>query len=122
DARLAAGTGRLPSDTAEPLATIRRRAVSHNVYFGARPIAEALRRGAAVVITGRVAAASLTLAPAVHEFGWRWDDWDRLAAATTAGHLIECGAQVTGGLWCNWRGLGDPAGVGHPATRVDHGG
>src|SRR5262245_55481402 len=119
DALLAAGHALKHLDTAEPLATIRPRVVSANVYFGARPIVEALRRGAAVVITGRVADASLTLAPPVHEFGWRWDDWDRLAAATTAGHLIECGAQCTGGLWCNWRELTDLAGVGYPIAEVD---
>src|SRR5439155_1130676 len=102
-----------------PLAAIRPRVVSANVYFGARPIVEALQRGASIVITGRVADASLTLAPAVHAFGWRWDDWDRLAAATTAGHLIECGAQVTGGLWCNWREIADLAGVGYPVAEMD---
>jgi hypothetical protein len=123
DGLLAAGHALAHLDTGEPLASIRPRVVSANVYFGARPIVEALGRGgAAVVITGRVADASLTLAPAVHEFGWRWDDWDRLAAATTAGHLIECGAQCTGGLWCNWRELGDLAnlaGVGYPIAEVD---
>lgn len=119
DELLAAGHALAHLDTGEPLATIRPRVVSANVYFGARPIVEALGRGAAVVITGRVADASLTLAPAVHEFGWRWDDWDRLAAATTAGHLIECGAQCTGGLWCNWRELADLAGVGYPIAEVD---
>src|SRR5262249_43720696 len=61
-----------------------------------------------------VADASLTVAPAVHEFGWEWNDWDRLAAASVAGHLIECGAQVTGGLWCNWREVRDWANIGYP--------
>jgi hypothetical protein len=121
DALLAAGHALKHLDTGESLDTIRARVVSANVYFGARPIVDALKRGAAVVITGRVADASLTLAPAVHEFGWKWDDWNRLAAATTAGHLIECGAQCTGGLWCNWRELGelrDLAGVGYPVAEV----
>ena len=73
------------------------------------------------MITSRVADASLTLAPAVHEFDWNWNDWPRLAAATAAGHLIECGAQVTGGLWCNWRPgrLSDLAGVGYPIAEID---
>src|SRR5262249_17937758 len=57
--------------------------------------------------------------PAVHEFGWPWDDWDRLAAATVAGHLIECGAQATGGLWCNWREAPDLANVGYPVAEID---
>lgn len=106
-------------DTGEPLEKIRSRVVSANAYLGARPIVEALRQGAAVVITGRVADASLTLAPAVHELGWSWDDWDHLGAATVAGHVIECGAQATGGLWCNWMELADLAEVGYPIAEID---
>ncbi|HZT82936.1 MAG TPA: acyclic terpene utilization AtuA family protein [Gemmataceae bacterium] len=105
-------------DTGEPLSTVRGRVVSANAYLGARPIAEALRRGAAVVITGRVADASLTLGPAAHELGWRWDDWDRLCGGTVAGHLLECGAQATGGLWCNWQDEPDLADVGYPVAEV----
>jgi hypothetical protein len=109
-------------DSGAPLAGERDRVVSANAYLGARPIVEALEKGAAVVITGRVADASLTLAPAVREFGWRWDDWDRLAAGTVAGHLIECGAQATGGLWCNWQEAGDLANVGYPIAVLEAGG
>jgi hypothetical protein len=109
-------------DTGEPLSSVRSRVVSANAYLGARPIADALGRGAAVVITGRVADASLTVGPAVHEFGWAWDDWDRLAAGTVAGHLIECGAQATGGLWCNWQEAPDLANVGYPIAVVEAGG
>src|SRR5262249_39120245 len=90
-------------DTGELLQTIGRRVVSVNAYLGARSIADAFEQGADIVITGRVADASLTVGPAMHAFGWAWDDWDRLSAATVAGHLIECGAQVCGGLWCDWR-------------------
>jgi hypothetical protein len=100
-------------DTGEPLAKVRGQVVSANAYLGAGPIVEALRQGAEIVITGRVADASLTVGPAVHELGWLWQDWDRLAAATVAGHLIECGAQVTGGLWCDWRAV-DFADIGYP--------
>src|SRR5438477_224882 len=85
----------------------------------ARPIADALRQGAAVVVTGRVADAALTLGPAAHELGWAWDDWDRLCAGTVAGHLIECGAQATGGLWCNWQESGHLAGVGYPVAELE---
>ena len=106
-------------DTGEPLSTVRSRVVSANAYLGARPLVEALRLGASVVIAGRVADASLTLAPAVHEFGWRWDDWDRLASGTVAGHLIECGAQATGGLWCNWQEATDLAAVGYPIAEIE---
>src|SRR5262245_37992037 len=88
-------------DTGEPLSAVRSRVVSANAYLGARPIVEVLKHGATVVVTGRVADASLCVGPAVHEFGWAWDDWDKLGAATVAGHLIECGAQMTGGLWPN---------------------
>ncbi len=109
-------------DTGEPLSSVRSRLVSANAYLGARPIVEALRQGASVVITGRVADASLTLAPAVHELGWRWDDWDRLCAGTVAGHLIECGAQATGGLWINWREAPDLGNVGYPIAEIEEGG
>jgi hypothetical protein len=119
DALLAAGQPLQNLDTGEPLAAVRERVVSANTYLGARPIVEALRRGAAVVVTGRVADASLTVAPAVHEFGWAWDDWDRLAAGTVAGHLIECGAQATGGLWCHWEEAPDLANVGYPIAEID---
>ena len=77
--------------------------VSANAYLGAAGIVDALGQGARIVVTGRVADASLTLAPAVYEFGWNWSDWNRLAAATVAGHLIECGAQCTGGMFSAWR-------------------
>jgi Acyclic terpene utilisation family protein AtuA len=105
-------------ETSEPLAIVRPRVVSANAYLGAAPIVEALRLGASIVITGRVADASLTVAPAVHEFGWSWDDWDRLSAATVAGHLIECGAQATGGLWINGSEAADLANVGYPLVEM----
>jgi len=91
--------------------------VSANVYLGAAPIAEALAAGARIVITGRVADASLTVGPAAFEFGWPWDDWDRLAGASVAGHLIECGAQATGGLYRHWQSL-DLANVGYPIAEL----
>jgi hypothetical protein len=106
-------------DTGVPLASVRDRIVSANAYLGARPIVEAIQKGASIVITGRVADASLAVAPAVYEFGWQWDDWDRLAAATVAGHLIECGAQATGGLWCTWQEAPDLADVGYPIVSLE---
>jgi hypothetical protein len=109
-------------DTGAAIATIRPRIVSANAYLGARPIVDALSQGASIVITGRVADASLTVAPLVHGFQWSWDDWDRLAAATVAGHLIECGAQATGGLWINWNEAADLANVGYPIVEVDSSG
>lgn len=103
DELLAAGHALNHLDSGEPLASIREKVVSANAYLGAEPIVESLRGGGSVVITGRVADASLTVGPAAFEFGWGFGgaNLDRLAAATVAGHLIECGAQVTGGLWIN---------------------
>jgi len=91
-------------DTGESLSELIKRQpiVSANAYLGARPIAEALAADARIVITGRVADASLTVGPAVHEFGWQWDNWNTLASASVAGHLIECGAQATGGYSVDW--------------------
>jgi hypothetical protein len=88
-------------------------------YLGARPIAEALARGAQVVICGRVADVALTLGPLVHRHGWRWDDWNLLAAGAVAGHVIECGAQATGGNVTDWRDVPRLAQVGYPIAEVD---
>ena len=122
DVLLAEGHALTNLDTGEPLSAVRSRLVSANAYLGARPIVEALRQGASIVITGRVADASLTLAPAVHELGWKWDDWDRLCAGTVAGHLIECGAQATGGLWINWQEAPDLWNVGYPIAEIEEDG
>ncbi|HEV3259038.1 MAG TPA: acyclic terpene utilization AtuA family protein [Gemmataceae bacterium] len=122
DELLDAGHALANLDTGESLSAIRPRLVSANAYLGAPPLVTALRQGAAIVITGRVADASLTLAPAVHELGWSWSDWNRLAAGTVAGHLIECGAQVTGGLWCNWQDAPHLEDVGYPIAEIGAGG
>lgn len=114
DELLASGHTFSHLDTGAPLHTVRERVVAANAYLGSAPIAEALRQGAEIVITGRVADACLTVAPALFEFGWQANDWDRIAGATLAGHLIECGAQVSGGLWTNWRDVSDYANIGYP--------
>ncbi len=118
DALIAAGHTLQHLDTGEALSTIRSRVVSANAYLGAAPIAEALAKGASVVVTGRVADASLTVGPCLHEFGWSPDDSDLLAAATVAGHLIECGAQMTGGLWMNADETTTLADVGYPIAQI----
>ena len=105
-------------ETGEPLSEVADRLQSANVYLGARPIADALLAGCRIVVTGRVADASLTLGPAVAHHGWSWNDWNALAGASAAGHLIECGAQVTGGLWHEWDTLPDLAGIGYPIAEV----
>ncbi|MBX9578794.1 MAG: DUF1446 domain-containing protein [Gemmataceae bacterium] len=120
DELLAAGHPLDHLDTGVPLAAIRDRVVSANAYLGAEPIVRALKLGADVVVTGRVADASLTVGPAAYEFDWAFDDAhrDRLAAGTVAGHLIECGAQVTGGLWVNADDSTRLGEVGYPIAEV----
>jgi len=104
-------------ETGQPLTELSDPIASANAYLGAQPIVESLGLGARVVITGRVADASLTVGPAVHKFDWEATDWDRLAAATVAGHLIECGAQVTGGYSQRWHEH-DPSDVGYPIAEL----
>ena len=102
-------------DTGEPLSAVRDAIQSANVYLGAAPLVEALRHGAQIVITGRATDTGLTLAPLIYEFGWANNDWDRLAAGTIAGHIIECGAQCSGGnCQYEWRSIPDLANVGFP--------
>ncbi len=88
--------------------------VSANAYLGGFPIAEALSRGADIVLTGRVVDSALALGPLIHEFGWRREDYDLLAAGTLAGHLLECGAQSSGGTFTDWLDLPDLDNVGFP--------
>ncbi|MBS1792492.1 MAG: DUF1446 domain-containing protein [Acidobacteria bacterium] len=110
-------------DTGEPLSAIRDRVQSANVYLGARPLVEALDRGAQIVIGGRLTDTGLTLAPLMHEFGWTFDDWDRIAAGTIAGHIIECGAQCSGGnCQYDWRSIPDLANIGFPIVEAAPGG
>lgn len=88
-------------ENAQPLESILPRMVSANAYLGADAVCRALETGARIVITGRVADPSLFLAPAMHHYGWRYDDWPRLASGTAAGHLLECCAQVSGGCFAD---------------------
>ena len=94
--------------------------VAANVYLGAWPIADALRAGAEVVVTGRVADPALALGPLVAHFGWDWNDWDRLAAGTLVGHLLECGSQVTGGYFADpgFKDVPRPEAIGFPIAEV----
>ena len=87
---------------------------SMNAYFGAFPIAAALHAGADIVITGRVVDSALSLGPLIHEFGWSAGDYDRLAAGTLVGHLMECSTQVTGGTFTDWELVPNPADIGNP--------
>ena len=106
-------------DTGAALSTVREQIQSANVYLGAAPMVEALDRGAQIVITGRATDTGLTLAPMIHEFDWAADDWNRLAAGTIAGHIIECGAQCTGGnCQYEWRSIPSLANVGFPIVEA----
>lgn len=107
-------------DTGQPLASIRDRILSANAYIGAFPLAEALATGADVVIAGRSTDTALTLAPMVHRFGWGPADYDLLAAGTIAGHIIECGAQTTGGnCQADWQSIPDMANIGYPIVEAE---
>src|SRR5947209_679681 len=107
-------------DTGQPLAAVRTRILSANAYIGAFPLAEALDSGADVVIAGRSTDTALTLAPMVHRFGWKPDEWDKLAAGTIAGHIVECGAQCTGGnCQVDWENIPDMADIGYPIIEAE---
>ena len=92
--------------------------MSMNAYLGAFPVAEALAKGADIVVTGRGVDSAVTLGPCIHEFGWKTDDYDRLAGGSLAGHIIECGAQATGGLFTDWDAAEDWANIGYPIVEV----
>lgn len=114
DAIMADGEGLANMDTGAALSTVRDTVSSANVYLGAFPIAEALDGGAHIVLTGRGTDPGLVLGPMIHEFGWKEDDFDLLAAGTIAGHMVECGAQCTGGNYTDWQTIPDMARIGYP--------
>jgi hypothetical protein len=123
DELIAQGVELKNMDTGEPFSTIRDRATSANVYFGAAPIAEALKQGAQIVVTGRCTDTGLTLGPMIYEFGWKLDDWDKIAAGTIAGHIIECGAQTTGGnCQVDWQTIPDFWDIGYPIVEASEDG
>jgi hypothetical protein len=120
DDLIARGVELKSMDTGEPLASIRPRVQSANVYFGAASIASGLALGAQIVITGRTTDTGLVLGPMMHEFRWARDDWDKLAAGTIAGHTVECGAQCTGGnCQVDWQSIPDFAGIGYPIVEAE---
>jgi hypothetical protein len=107
-------------ETGRPLTDVLDRVASANAYIGARPIVQALDRGATVVVTGRSTDTALTYGPMIHEFGWAPDQWDKLAAGVVAGHINECGAQASGGnCMIDWRSVPDMAGIGYPVIEAD---
>lgn len=114
-----AGVALTHMDTGAEIDTVREKLLFASAYLGARPIVEALDAGAEIVLTGRVADAALFLAPMMHEFGWRWDEWDKLAQGIVVGHLLECSGQATGGNFGgDWRTVPDFAHLGYPIAEV----
>jgi hypothetical protein len=105
-------------DSGEPLAPHVGRLMSANAYLGARPVCAALAHGAHIVLCGRITDTALALAPMIHEFGWSETDWDRLAAGTIAGHILECGAQCTGGNFSRFWEVPDLWNVGYPIVEA----
>ncbi len=119
DELIAAGHPLANMDTGAPLSTVRGEVLSANAYIGSEPIVEALQKGASVVITGRSTDTALTMAPLRYEFGWAASQWDQLAAGIVAGHIIECGAQCSGGnCLYDWRSIPDLANVGYPLVEA----
>jgi hypothetical protein len=106
-------------DTGESLSTILDKVQSANVYLGAQPLVEALDKGARIIVGGRLTDTGLTLAPLMHEFGWRFEDWNKVATGTIAGHIIECGGQCSGGnCQFDWETIPDLANIGFPIVEA----
>jgi hypothetical protein len=109
-------------ETMHPISTVEDRLVTANAYIGADGPAKALADGADIVVTGRVADPSLAVAACVHHYGWDWHDYDRIAGATIAGHIIECGSQACGGISTHWLELPDLVHMGFPVVEVSEDG
>ncbi len=119
DELIASGAQLNNMETDAPISTVRDKILSANVYFGAFPIVEALQKGADIVITGRTTDTGLTLAPMIYEFGWKANDYDLLSAGTVAGHILECGAQSSGGNFLgDWQSIPNMAEIGFPIAEA----
>jgi Acyclic terpene utilisation family protein AtuA len=111
-------------ENGQPVEALADRMISANAYLGAEPVVDALREGADVILTGRVADPSLFLAPLIYEFGWAFDDWDRLGQGTVIGHLLECAGQVTGGYFADpgFKDVPNLARLGFPLAEIENNG
>ncbi|KAB2909446.1 MAG: DUF1446 domain-containing protein [Ignavibacteriales bacterium] len=119
DELIAAGAYLENMETGEPIDSVKDKLLSANVYFGAFPIVEALQKGADIVITGRTTDTGLTLAPMIYEFGWDKEDFDKMAVGTVAGHILECGAQATGGNFLgDWESIPNMEKPGFPIAEA----
>lgn len=102
----------------EDFSPIKDKVQSANVYLGVQSIVKALEEGAQLIIAGRVTDTSITLAPMIYEFGWKYNDWDKLASGIVAGHMIECGAQSSGGNFTDWEKVPDWSNFGYPIVEI----
>ncbi|HUS05469.1 MAG TPA: acyclic terpene utilization AtuA family protein [Bryobacteraceae bacterium] len=120
DDMLARGIPMRNMETGEGLESVRSRILSANAYIGAFPLAEALATGADVVIAGRCTDTALALAPMIEHFGWSPEQWNLMASGTIAGHIVECGAQCTGGnCQVDWQSIPDMANIGYPIIEAE---
>lgn len=115
----AAGEKFTNMETGEKFAGVMHRVTSANVYLGAEPVVAALRAGCEIIVTGRVTDTGITLAPMIHEFGWDMEDWDKMAAGIVAGHIIECGAQGSGGNITDWQEVPSFHNMGYPIIEME---
>lgn len=119
DSMIASGNDLKNMENGDSLSSVRNQVSSANVYFGAVPVVEALKQGAQVIVTGRVTDTGISLAPMIHEFGWRLDDWDKLAAGVVGGHINECGAQASGGNFlAGWKDVPNMERIGFPIVEA----
>lgn len=106
-------------ETGERFLDVRPRITTANIYLGAEPVVKALDEGCQIVVTGRVTDTGITLAPMIHEFGWSMDDWNKMAAGIIAGHIIECGAQGSGGNITDWQEVPSFHNIGYPIIEME---
>jgi len=109
-------------ETGESFDSIKGKVLSANLYFGAKPVVDALNNGADIIITGRVTDTGITLATMMYSFGWEKDDYDKLASGIVVGHILECGAQSTGGNFTDWEKVPSFDTVGYPIAEVNEDG
>ena len=106
-------------ETGEDFFGVRSKISSANIYLGAEPVVKALDAGCHIIVTGRVTDTGITLAPMIHEFGWAMDDWDKMASGVIAGHIIECGAQASGGNITDWDEVKTFHNIGYPIIEME---
>ena len=122
DSLMAKGEKFTNMDSGERFPKVRDKVTSANVYLGAEPVVKALSQGCQIIVTGRVTDTGITLAPMIYEFGWKVDDWDKIAAGIVAGHIIECGTQSSGGNITDWTDVKTYDNIGYPIVEMESSG